>query len=276
VATQPLKRGDLVMVSEPLAVVWGEPWSPEQPDSEQLFTYMTELKRYTPRDLSMLRALFNGTEESLGVPDDALAGASASAGGPTRSRCACGGRGAAAVRERQRPAAAHGAALTAPAAAAACPPAAAPGEGVAFADAGYEELLLWRLIAFNCFGDSTPDLPLTLVRRCSGLCRGPPAPALQARTRTAALQAARRGGSRRPAASCAARRAAPTREAPPAPQARGEEPRPQLGVWPEFSLLNHSCIPNSVNYLMGDRMVVRAVRPVAAGEEVQVEGGFTS
>lgn len=52
--------------------------------------------------------------------------------------------------------------------------------------------------------------------------------------------------------------------------ARGEEPKPQLGLWPEFSLINHSCLPNSVNYLMGDRMVVRAVSPVAAGEEVLI------
>ena len=32
--------------------------------------------------------------------------------------------------------------------------------------------------------------------------------------------------------------------------------------------LNHSCAPNAINYVMGGYMVVRAVRPIAAGEEV--------
>lgn len=30
------------------------------------------------------------------------------------------------------------------------------------------------------------------------------------------------------------------------------------GIWPEFSLLNHSCAPNTVAVLVGDRILVRA------------------
>ncbi len=84
VATQPLAKGDLVMVSEPLAVIWGEPWSAEQPDSEQLHAYMTELKQYSARDLQLMAAMFNGTAESLEAPQeevlqDASSGAAAAA-----------------------------------------------------------------------------------------------------------------------------------------------------------------------------------------------------
>ncbi|KXZ47298.1 hypothetical protein GPECTOR_36g24 [Gonium pectorale] len=51
---------------------------------------------------------------------------------------------------------------------------------------------------------------------------------------------------------------------------RGEEPRGHIGLWPEFALLNHSCAPNAVNFVVGDAMVVRACRPIRAGEEVTI------
>jgi hypothetical protein len=31
----------------------------------------------------------------------------------------------------------------------------------------------------------------------------------------------------------------------------------QAGVWPEFSLLNHSCVPNTQPILVGDRLLLR-------------------
>ncbi|KAG2452349.1 hypothetical protein HYH02_003373 [Chlamydomonas schloesseri] len=52
--------------------------------------------------------------------------------------------------------------------------------------------------------------------------------------------------------------------------ARGEEPRGHIGLWPEFAMLNHSCAPNTVNYVVAGSMVVRAVAPIAQGEEVTI------
>jgi hypothetical protein len=90
VATQPLAKGDLVMVSEPLAVIWGEPWSAEQPDSEQLYSYMIELKQYSARDLQLMAAMFNGTPESLEVPQESVlqevSSSAAEGGAPGTSR----------------------------------------------------------------------------------------------------------------------------------------------------------------------------------------------
>ncbi len=49
---------------------------------------------------------------------------------------------------------------------------------------------------------------------------------------------------------------------------RGEAPRGHIGLWPEFSLFNHSCAPNAVNFVVGGAMVVRAVAPIREGQEV--------
>ncbi|KAG2497109.1 hypothetical protein HYH03_004700 [Edaphochlamys debaryana] len=51
---------------------------------------------------------------------------------------------------------------------------------------------------------------------------------------------------------------------------RAEEPRGHIGLFPEFAMLNHSCAPNTVNYCVGDAMVVRAVAPIKAGQEVTI------
>ncbi|MEW5301046.1 MAG: hypothetical protein WDW38_009384 [Sanguina aurantia] len=52
---------------------------------------------------------------------------------------------------------------------------------------------------------------------------------------------------------------------------RGEEPSSHLGLFPEFSLFNHSCAPNAINYVLnGDTMVVRAATDVKAGDEVTI------
>lgn len=29
---------------------------------------------------------------------------------------------------------------------------------------------------------------------------------------------------------------------------RREQPRGHIGIWPEFAFLNHSCMPNAINY----------------------------
>jgi hypothetical protein len=50
--------------------------------------------------------------------------------------------------------------------------------------------------------------------------------------------------------------------------ARGEEARGHVGLWPAFAMLNHSCIPNSMNFVLGSSMAVRAVKDIPAGQEV--------
>ncbi len=43
---------------------------------------------------------------------------------------------------------------------------------------------------------------------------------------------------------------------------RSEEARGHIGIWGPFAMLNHSCAPNAINYVVGDSMVVRATRCV--------------
>lgn len=51
---------------------------------------------------------------------------------------------------------------------------------------------------------------------------------------------------------------------------RGVEPVGHIGVWPEFSLLNHSCSPNTIHWVLGDTMVVRCATPIKSGDEVTI------
>jgi hypothetical protein len=47
-----------------------------------------------------------------------------------------------------------------------------------------------------------------------------------------------------------------------------QQPVALLGLWPEFSLLNHSCVPNAINWVLpgaARAMVVRAARHIAPG-----------
>lgn len=40
------------------------------------------------------------------------------------------------------------------------------------------------------------------------------------------------------------------------PQLRHQKPVGYVGLWPEFSLLNHSCLPNTAQVVVKDRMLV--------------------
>lgn len=42
-------------------------------------------------------------------------------------------------------------------------------------------------------------------------------------------------------------------------------PHSHVGCWTAFSLFNHSCAPNTVHYVVGQNMVVRATEDVPAG-----------
>lgn len=52
--------------------------------------------------------------------------------------------------------------------------------------------------------------------------------------------------------------------------ARGDKLQGQLGLWPRFSLINHSCAPNAVHLTLGDRLCVRAALHVPAGAELSI------
>ncbi|GBF93793.1 hypothetical protein Rsub_06125 [Raphidocelis subcapitata] len=52
--------------------------------------------------------------------------------------------------------------------------------------------------------------------------------------------------------------------------ARGAGGRSCVGLWPAFAYFNHSCLPSTVHYVVGERMVVRAVQDIAEGEEVTI------
>ena len=41
---------------------------------------------------------------------------------------------------------------------------------------------------------------------------------------------------------------------------RGEQARGHIGVWGAFAMLNHSCAPNAINYVVDDAICVRAAR----------------
>ena len=45
---------------------------------------------------------------------------------------------------------------------------------------------------------------------------------------------------------------------PPLPQVRQQLPAGFIGLWPEFPLLSHSCVPNTATAVVGDRMLVHA------------------
>lgn len=56
----------------------------------------------------------------------------------------------------------------------------------------------------------------------------------------------------------------------------GRKGNGHIGLWVEHAWMNHSCSPNVVNYVIGDRMVVRAAKRIAAGVELcdQYLGGL--
>lgn len=43
-----------------------------------------------------------------------------------------------------------------------------------------------------------------------------------------------------------------------------------VGLWPEMCYINHSCAPNSINYVIGDVMVIRAAQDLKGGQEVTI------
>lgn len=50
--------------------------------------------------------------------------------------------------------------------------------------------------------------------------------------------------------------------------AEGRDLHGVAGLWPSYSLINHSCVPNAISYVVGRRMVVRAAKSISEGEEV--------
>uniref|UniRef100_A0A7S3R7L9 SET domain-containing protein n=1 Tax=Dunaliella tertiolecta TaxID=3047 RepID=A0A7S3R7L9_DUNTE len=59
-------------------------------------------------------------------------------------------------------------------------------------------------------------------------------------------------------------------EDPAAALCRGAGSHALIGIWPEFSLINHACLPNAMHMLLGGRMVVRATAPIMPNQEITV------
>ncbi|KAF5842744.1 hypothetical protein DUNSADRAFT_5510 [Dunaliella salina] len=59
-------------------------------------------------------------------------------------------------------------------------------------------------------------------------------------------------------------------EDPAAALCRGDGSHALIGIWPEFSLINHACLPNAAHVLLGGRMVVRAIAPIMPNQEITV------
>jgi hypothetical protein len=140
-----------------------------------------------------------------------------------------------------------------------------------------------RVVAFNAFGDKCAGLGRGRARGCR------PANAVEAVRQArffatefkVCLLCALCSGTQ----ATAGPPAPPDHPIPPTPPSRHQDlalaalareggdpeeaPASCVGVWPEFALLNHSCVPNAMNYplhLAGARyMVVRAARGIAAG-----------
>lgn len=51
---------------------------------------------------------------------------------------------------------------------------------------------------------------------------------------------------------------------------RGTTAQSQVGIWPRFSFFNHSCQPNTVHYVSGSSMIMRATEAIPAGSEVTI------
>lgn len=44
-------------------------------------------------------------------------------------------------------------------------------------------------------------------------------------------------------------------------------PHSHMGLWPQFAMFNHACLPNAVHYNVGHALVVRAMEDVPAGRQ---------
>lgn len=51
----------------------------------------------------------------------------------------------------------------------------------------------------------------------------------------------------------------------------GEETDYSQGLWTHSSLINHSCLPNCYRTFIGDLILLRANRPIVAGEEITMD-----
>lgn len=51
-------------------------------------------------------------------------------------------------------------------------------------------------------------------------------------------------------------------------QSRHQRPLGHIGIWPEFAMLNHSCVPNVSICVIKDRMLMHAADDIPAGTEL--------
>ncbi|GIL93445.1 hypothetical protein Vretifemale_20848, partial [Volvox reticuliferus] len=110
---------------------------------------------------------------------------------------------------------------------------------------GLDEFKLTGLIGCNSFGEEFTDFPTYMARSDS--------------------HANGIDGNRSTVSSCAEHDTATSNN-----PAGGEEQVGHLGLFPSFSMLNHSCLPNAVNFVVGGRMLVVAARSIRKDSEVLI------
>ncbi|PNH04860.1 SET and MYND domain-containing protein 3 [Tetrabaena socialis] len=123
-----------------------------------------------------------------------------------------------------------------------------------------DELDEWRLfgiVGCNSFGEEFNDFASTAARAAAAGGASPgPAHAAHAAPTTDDSPSSSSGGS-----------GGSDQRQPQQPQ---RQQAGHLGLWPSFSMLNHSDLPNAVNYVVADRMLVLASRSIPRGSEVMI------
>ncbi|GLC36351.1 hypothetical protein PLESTB_000770900 [Pleodorina starrii] len=121
-------------------------------------------------------------------------------------------------------------------------------------DSELDDMKLFGIIGCNSFGEEFADFPTCAARSANPAGAGTGA-GISASGTSSASGTVTSSSSSSSSSSCG----------DPHPHQVGH-----LGLFPSFSMLNHSCLPNAVNFVVGGRMMVVAARSIREGSEVLI------